>query len=249
MIFRLSGVRKRRDAAYTLSVSSFSVRRGEYVALTGPSGCGKSTALDLLGMVLRPDGEGCFELYPHAAQAGEDPGAVDVLDLWRRGALDEMAALRRRYMGYVLQTGELLPFLNVEQNILIAASLKNMSAEGARDSAEELMQTLCVTHVRSAMPASLSVGERQRVAVARALVGQPAVILADEPTAALDPRMARQVMSLFLETVQKSGAALVMVSHDIGLVREFGLRETSVGVLPHGEGVTAVIDDGAGREA
>ncbi len=106
------------------------------------------------------------------------------------------------------------------------------------------MEDLEIAHLAGAIPSTLSVGERQRVAIARALASRPRLILADEPTAALDPVLGRRVMSLFLRTLKETDAALVMVSHDVTLVREFGFREVPLSVSAGETGVTAVLDDG-----
>jgi putative ABC transport system ATP-binding protein len=134
---------------------------------------------------------------------------------------DQLALLRRRWMGYVLQTGGLLPFLSVRANIAVSRHLLDM--ENA-DDIDELAQELDIEDRLSLQPAQLSVGQRQRVAIARALSHRPAVVIADEPTAALDPRNADRVMELFVEQVERRGATLIVASHDMDRVERFGLR-------------------------
>jgi putative ABC transport system ATP-binding protein len=210
-LFHLESVSKTRarGSGYTLDIVRLDIMPGETVAVTGASGSGKSTALDMLGMALRPDAAAAFTL----CVAGE---SVDVAACWRRGDQDRLAALRLRHMGYVLQTGGLLPYVTVRRNMALAASVNGLpdSAERVRD----LADLLGIKNLLDAMPGTLSIGERQRVAIGRALASKPAVILADEPTAALDPRHADTVLDLFLEAVNSLGVTLVLVTHDERIV-------------------------------
>lgn len=208
-------------AGYRLHIKSLTVKAGEKLALTGPSGCGKSTALDLLGMVLEPDSAGGFSFAPDGAD-------FDLAAAWRDGRVDFMADLRRRHIGYILQTGGLLPFLTVEENIRLTAELKGMPDADIRKHSRDLAAMLGISHLLAGLPGLLSVGERQRAAIARALSARPKVVLADEPTAALDPNNARTVMHLLLHAVDAQGTTLIMVTHDHALVPEFGLREVPI---------------------
>lgn len=229
---------RERETGFRLHVADFSVQRGEHVAITGPSGCGKSTMLELLGMILRPD---TAETMTFAF----DDVPVDAVRLWERCGSDTMALLRRQHMGYVLQTGELLPFLTVRENIELTASLVNRPDAAAI--ALRLMEALGIGHLPNALPASLSIGERQRAAIARALASKPKLLLADEPTAALDPHLSRTVMRMFLETARSTGVAVVMVSHDMALVQEFGFRNVPITISQNDNGITATLDDTATR--
>lgn len=222
VVVDIRGIRRRRGSgadAFTLNVPSFRVRRGECVALTGPSGCGKSTMLDLLGLVLRPDAAEVFVLT--------DPteGRTDVGALWRSGAGDALARLRATRIGYVLQTGGLLPFLAAGDNVRLSPWL--LGAENDRHDAliERLVGALGLGALLAKMPRALSIGERQRVAIARALAHRPTLLLADEPTAALDPGHAIQVMGLLLQLVREFHITAVIVTHDWEMVRSMGLRE------------------------
>lgn len=206
--------RKARGYAYRLIIESLAVRRGEKIALIGPSGCGKSTALDLLAMILEPCAADAFILRAD--------GEEDVADLWRRGERDRMARLRLRHIGYVLQTGGLLPFLSSADNIAAPGRARGMAARALRARLAELGEGLGIAHLMDALPDQLSIGERQRVAIARALLAGPDLVLADEPTAALDPLTARQVMRLLTELA--GDGALIVVSHDQRLVEASGLR-------------------------
>ena len=150
--------------AFRLHVRSLDVRQGQLLALTGPSGCGKSTALDVLAGILRPDSGDGSRFLLHTAD-----GETDMLALWRAGRLDALARLRGKHLGYVLQTGGLLPFLSARDNILLPC--RCLGSMGRRLEAVWNMATaLGIDRLLLQMPASLSVGERQRVAIARAPV-------------------------------------------------------------------------------
>jgi len=224
---------------YTLSLPALDIRAGEKIALTGPSGCGKSTALDLLGMVLRPDAAGEFLFFP----PGREP--QDVAACWRAGQRDRLAALRQRHMGYVLQTGGLLPFLRVSENMELSARALNLPDR--RERVREIAHTLGIAHKLQAMPGELSIGERQRVAIGRALAGRPDVLLADEPTASLDPGHAAVVLEMLLEAVATYAVTLVLVTHSPEIVQAAHLREYRIRLERQEEdGVTAVLSEGAG---
>ena len=242
MITKLENVMKQRDmgAGYRLHVRSFSVQEGERIAITGPSGCGKSTTLDILGMVLRPDGAERFVFC-----TGEKE--VDVAGLWEQSRTELLTDLRRVHMGYVLQTGGLFPFLTVEENIALTAHASGTDNAAARAWAAELMDRLEITRLRRAWPDTLSIGERQRVAIARALAPRPRLLLADEPTAALDPGLSRKVMKLFLDVVRECSASVVMVSHDVSLVHEFAFREVPIVVRSEGDHLSAILDERGGE--
>jgi putative ABC transport system ATP-binding protein len=203
------------------------------VAITGPSGSGKSTLLDLLGLVLRPDAAGCFMFAPGTAAAGIGV-ARDIARLWANDDRDGLAAIRASSIGYVLQTGGLLPFLNAIENISLSRALLGLAdGDGFVD---RLTAALGIDRLRTKMPHALSIGERQRVAIARALAHRPALLLADEPTAALDPGQAVRVIELLLAIVRELGVSCVFVTHDWDLVKAFGLREVRAEVVAGGEG-------------
>ena len=243
MIYTLENVIKSRTqgAGYCLHIKHLQIAPGEQLALTGQSGSGKSTALDLLGMVLQPDSAQCFRF--NALPAASDTG-TDVAALWQQRRLDAMTRLRLQHMGYVLQTGGLLPYLSVAENMGLTARMQGQSPERVKESVQDLAAQLGIATLLSSLPATLSVGERQRVAIGRALTPRPAVVLADEPTAALDPIHSQKVMALFAHAVRSLGATLIMVSHDLELVRRCGLREVRVDVHAQEDGgVLALIDD------
>ncbi len=234
LLFSLEGVAKTRSTGpgYALHIPCLRIAAGETLAITGPSGSGKSTALDILGMALQPDSAGVFTL-------NVDGRVADVAACWKRGDQDTLAALRLRHMGYVLQTGGLLPFLSARANMELTARMNGLPE--ARDQVERLAASLGISRLLDAMPGQLSVGERQRVAIARALASRPAVILADEPTAALDPYHADAVLDIFLESVNQLGVTLIMVTHDQDIVRERGLKELRIAVFPEADGTSKAV--------
>lgn len=228
-------VKARRSArsGFYVCVNALDLHPTEAVALTGHSGSGKSTVLDMLSMILAPDQSEHFEF----ASEGR---ATDIAAAWRAGRHDALASLRRRHMGYVLQTGGLVPFLSVLENITLSRSLLGMKDDGT---VSELVDRLGLAPVLSQMPARLSVGERQRVAIARALAHRPALVLADEPTASVDPVSASDIFRLLLEQVATFEAALVVASHDHDLVDSTGLRRLRFSVVQTDDGIFSIFSD------
>ncbi|HHJ16972.1 MAG TPA: ABC transporter ATP-binding protein [Gammaproteobacteria bacterium] len=203
---------------FSVRIPSLSVERGEVIALTGPSGCGKSTVLEILGLVLRPDGAGAF-----AWREGGDSRPLDLAALWGAGSDRQLSGLRAERIGFVLQTGGLLPYLTVRRNIFLVRRLLGLSLQSTL--VDELVEALGIGHLLGRKPHQLSIGERQRASIARALAHEPALFLADEPTSALDPKLAGEVFELMMSAVEKTGSAAVIVSHDHDRVRACGLRE------------------------
>ncbi len=238
MLYTIQDLTKQRNRAqgYCLHIRHLCIPEGAHIAITGPSGCGKSTTLDVLGLALQPDTAARFAFAP-------PDGVVDIMNLWQHTQHDALAALRLRHMGYVLQTGELLPFLNVLENMTLTARMAGIPTPQASDTAHALAKRLGIEHLLQAMPSTLSVGERQRAAIVRALTPHPKIILADEPTAALDPYHAARVMEAFLQAVDAQGGTLILVTHNADWARQGGLDEIAF-VLETGEnGVTAVLDN------
>jgi putative ABC transport system ATP-binding protein len=179
---------------------SVTLARGEVVALLGPSGAGKSTFLTAIGLINPPTSG-------RIVMAGEP-----VMDGDR--ALVDLRAYRRQHLGFVFQKANLLPFLNALENVAVAMEINDVSPRPARKRAMELLEYLGVADRAYNLPDALSGGQQQRVAVARALANQPSLILADEPTAALDSHRGRQVMELFRKVAHERGSAVMVVTHD-----------------------------------
>ena len=221
-VFRLIEVAKSwpGEQGFTLTVPELVIHRGEKIALVGFSGCGKSTLLDLLAMVLRPNEAGQFVFF---FQKGEQ---LDVMAAWQHKRLDSMARARMLHIGYVLQTGGLFPFLSVRENIGISRRGLGLPVDEA---VEAVAQRLHIERHLNKLPGQLSVGERQRVAIARAMAHRPSVVIADEPTASLDPINAEEIMDLFTTLSDEYGLTLVMATHDWGKLGERGFRKVEFG--------------------
>jgi putative ABC transport system ATP-binding protein len=174
------------------------LRRGEVVALLGPSGSGKSTLIKVLGLVTRADRG---DLWMNGERILEDGRPIT-----------DVGELRRSHLGFVFQKANLIPFLSAQRNVEIACEIGERYAP--RERARELLEYLGVAHRGRAYPSTLSGGEQQRVAIARALANGPSLILADEPTAALDKERGRAVMELLGRVAHEQGTAVVVVTHD-----------------------------------
>jgi putative ABC transport system ATP-binding protein len=177
---------------------SIVVEPGQVVALLGPSGSGKSTLIKALGLVSLPESGRIY----FGDQLVVDGGV----------ARADVAELRRRYLGFVFQKANLISFLDARQNVQVACEIGHTPAP--RQRADELLRYLDVAHRAGAHPEELSGGEQQRVAIARALANHPSLVLADEPTAALDGTRGRAVMELFRKVAHEQRAAVIVVTHD-----------------------------------
>jgi len=176
------------------------VRKGEVVALLGPSGSGKSTFLTAVGLI-NPPTSGQILIGDQLVMDGPQ-------------AHVNLRTFRRTQIGYVFQKSNLITFLNARENVQIAMELDGMPSRDARHRALELLGELGVADRAEHGVSMLSGGQQQRVAVARALANSPSVLLADEPTAALDSRLGRQVMELFRRVARDHGAGVIVVTHD-----------------------------------
>ena len=179
---------------------SLDVEPGQVVALLGPSGSGKTTLLNVIGCILEPShGQMCLE-----GEKVYDNG-------WLRA---DLRRLRLDKIGFIFQFHNLLPFLDAADNIAIVLELAGLDSKEANGRAVELLDYLEVGNRKEALPAKLSGGEAQRVAIARALANRPRIILADEPTAALDSARAAIVMDLLRKLASEQDAAIIAVTHD-----------------------------------
>jgi putative ABC transport system ATP-binding protein len=207
VVVQLSTVRKEYGDSVALDGVSLEIRSGEAVAVMGPSGSGKSSLMNLIAGLDRPT-SGSVVVH------GEDLGKLNEKGL---------ALFRRRRIGMVFQFFNLLDDLPALDNVALAAQLTGASAAQARKRALELLDELGIAGRRNVYPAQLSGGERQRVAVARALMNRPALLLADEPTGALDSRSGEQVMDLLLD-LNQIGQTLLLVTHDQRLANRCASR-------------------------
>ncbi|MBU2987372.1 ABC transporter ATP-binding protein [Saccharophagus degradans] len=184
--------------SHALSNISLSINRGEYISISGPSGCGKSTLLSILGL-LDTASEGEYSL------AGKQ-----VANLSKA----ERAKIRNKEIGFVFQSFNLISDLDVEENVELPLTYRTDLTKAQRKSmVKEALQKVNMNHRSKHFPSQLSGGQQQRVAVARAIAGNPSIILADEPTGNLDTTNATAVMQL-LDTLHKEGATICMVTHD-----------------------------------
>ncbi|MFJ7910635.1 ABC transporter ATP-binding protein [Kitasatospora sp. NPDC096204] len=211
VVVELSGVHKEFGDAKALDGLDLRIRAGEAVAVMGPSGCGKSTLLNMVAGLDRPTA-GTVRVH------GQDLGQLNEHGL---------ALFRRRHIGMIFQFFNLIDDLPALDNVALAAQLTGTSARQARRRALELLDELGVAHRKDVYPATLSGGERQRVAVARALMNRPALLLADEPTGALDSRSGEQVMDLLID-LNQIGQTLLIVTHDPNLATRCASRLVEV---------------------
>jgi len=212
-VIRLDGVTKtyQADAPPAVADVSMSVAAGQVVAVMGPSGSGKSTLLNLIAGLDRPT-------------AGTVTVAGRRIDTLGESAL---ARFRARHVGIIFQFFNLLDDLTVEDNVLLPAQLAGASRRVARARAGELLARMGIEQYRNAYPARMSGGQRQRVAIARALVNEPEVLLADEPTGALDTATGQQIGQL-LRQLNERGQTMVLVTHDAVLARRYAARTVQI---------------------
>jgi putative ABC transport system ATP-binding protein len=186
---------------------SLDVYPGTVVGLRGPSGSGKSTLLNVIGCILEPN-SGSMRLNGELVYDGK----------WLRS---DLRKLRLEKIGFIFQSHNLLPFLNAWENVAVARILAGASLAQAKTRALELLVYLGVERRQDAMPGELSGGEAQRVAIARALANDPRIVLADEPTAALDSQRAGTVMDLLRKVAVERRAAVIVVTHDEKIFNRF----------------------------
>ncbi len=202
----LSGtaIYKRYGTLDILRGLSIDVQKGQVAAIVGPSGCGKSTLLHVLGTLDRPD------------QGQVSIDGTDVLQLRPK----KLAAFRNRHIGFVFQFHHLLPEFSALENVSIPGWLSGRSKAEVRQEATRLLDKLGLSHRLDHKPSQLSGGEQQRVAVARALINQPSIVLADEPSGNLDSINARELHQLFLRLRDETGQTFLLVTHNEELAQQ-----------------------------
>ena len=197
-MIKVSNITKSFGSLQVLKGIDLHIDRGEVVSIVGPSGAGKTTLLQIIGTLDRPDtGSLCVD-------------GVDATTLSQKALAD----FRNRHIGFVFQFHQLLPEFTAIENIMIPAYIAGTSNKVARQRAEELLQFMGLMDRAHHKPNELSGGEKQRVAVARALINQPAVILADEPSGSLDSKNKEELHQLFFDLRNQYGQTFVIVTHD-----------------------------------
>jgi putative ABC transport system ATP-binding protein len=200
-LIRLEGIKKvfytDEVETHALSDIHLEIKHGEYVAIAGPSGCGKTTLLSILGLLDTPT-EGTYTL-------GDQPVA--------RLSASERARVRNRQIGFIFQAFNLIGDLTVYENVELPLTYRGMGGDERRKRVQAALERVGMSHRMKHFPAQLSGGQQQRVAVARAVAGDPAILLADEPTGNLDSTNGEAVMELLRE-LHQGGATICMVTHD-----------------------------------
>ncbi|HZO86251.1 MAG TPA: ABC transporter ATP-binding protein [Verrucomicrobiae bacterium] len=202
-ILRLIEVSKNYDSVVVLRNINLDVRRGESLAIVGPSGSGKSTLLNVIGTLDRPSAG-------QVSLDGEDLGRFDELKL---------AQVRNRQIGFVFQAHHLLPHCDVMENVLVPTLVSKVDQT---ERARKLLERVGLGHRLTHRPGQLSGGERQRVAVVRALINEPKLLLADEPTGSLDRASAAELAQLLVELNREQGLTLIVVTHALDLAQRMG---------------------------
>jgi putative ABC transport system ATP-binding protein len=202
-------------SSFRLAVRKLDIGRGAKLAFIGESGSGKSTLLELLAMLSQPDSCETFTFQP------EPSGQVhDLAQQWRASDTAKFTEWRGRHVGYIMQTGGLLPYLTVRENIELPLRLLQIPLH---DTAQQWAGKLAIGAQLDKLPAMLSVGQRQRAEVARALAHGPAILIADEPTSAVDPLNAERMVALLCELADEFGVTLLLATHAQRLAQQFGL--------------------------
>jgi putative ABC transport system ATP-binding protein len=222
-------------AVQALKPTTLSVEAGELVALLGPSGSGKSTLLLAISLI-QPPTTGRIVI---AGQTLYDNGPTGV----------DVRAFRREKIGFIFQQHNLIPFLTALENVALMLQLNGASRREAKRRARELLDYLEIAHRADALPARLSGGEQQRVAIGRALANEPALILADEPTAALDTERGTKVMAMLRRIARERRSAVIAVTHDQRMIAGFDtvyhLDDGRLTQVEHGTHATQSADEAA----
>ena len=206
-MLRLIGVSKSYEQVQVLRDVNLDVRRGESLAIVGPSGSGKSTLLNIIGTLDRPTAGQVF-------LDGQDLSQLDDVNL---------AGVRNRQIGFVFQAHHLLPHCNVLENVLVPTLVNDrQDKHEAEERGRKLLERVGLGHRLTHRPGQLSGGERQRVAVVRALINQPKLLLADEPTGSLDRASATELGQLLVELNREQNLTLIVVTHALDLAQRMG---------------------------
>ena len=203
-MIQLEGITKSFGSLQVLKGIDLTINKGEVVSIVGPSGAGKTTLLQIMGTLDKAD-SGRIIL-----------NGTDVTRLKEK----ELSAFRNKEIGFVFQFHQLLPEFTALENVAIPALIQGRSASEANKSAMEMLEMMGLSERASHRPAELSGGEKQRVAVARALINHPSVVLADEPSGSLDTKNKEELHRLFFELRDKLGQTFVIVTHDEGLAAQ-----------------------------
>ncbi|MDR1746242.1 MAG: ABC transporter ATP-binding protein [Tannerella sp.] len=203
-MIEVTGIHKSFGNLHILKGIDLSIRQKEIVAVVGPSGAGKTTLLQIIGTLDRPD-------------AGQV--TIDGIDIFSLNEKD-LSAFRNRHIGFVFQFHQLLPEFTALENVMIPALIAREKAAAAEKKAKELLDFMKLADRMKHKPAELSGGEKQRVAVARALINSPLVVLADEPSGSLDTQNKAELHALFFDLRQQLGQTFVIVTHDTQLAAQ-----------------------------
>lgn len=182
---------------------SLTIEAGEYVTILGPSGSGKSTLMNIIGC-LDVASSGVYRLQEQLVQNLSE---------------DQLATIRNEEIGFIFQQFQLLPRMSVLQNVELPLIYAGVSRKERRARSLELLERVGLTDKADALPSQLSGGQQQRVAIARALVTRPTILLADEPTGALDQKTGKQIMELF-ESLSEEGKTIIMITHDVNIAKQ-----------------------------
>jgi len=214
---------------FRLELGDLALAPGAAVALTGPSGTGKTLVLEVMGLLRRPDPGGRLTLRGPG-------GTVDLAKVWA-GDPGRVPALRGGAYGFIPQQGGLIPFLTLAENLSL---VQRIAGRPDPAHAARLVERLGIADLMPLLPDRLSIGQRQRGAIAAALAHRPALVIADEPTAALDPGNAAEALGLILEMAAETGAAVLVSSHDLDLAGRFPLVRRRLEIVP-GSGADRVV--------
>jgi len=222
------------DRTFRLEIKALTLAPGRAIALTGASGSGKTLMLELLGLLRAPGAGTSYNWHTHGERR-------NLAGLWQDGPRNAALAHQRGALfGFIPQSGGLLPFLSVTQNVELTQKINScLDADWTAD----LIERLGLADVAHLAPGALSIGQRQRTAIARALAHRPPFVIADEPTAALDPDSADTVLRLLLDIAATQNCGVILSSHDIARIDRFDIPRLSLTTSAKGKTVTSMLED------